>query len=271
MIFSFVSSVGMKPPICRRSAKVDVVRGCLLTIVFLLVASPTSAQRLQWAEEWSEPGVSDVISAGALFTGALAISLGSDALASSWQQAGPIDDALAEGLSLASARARSRASTASYVFGGLALSMPIGDVAVAFADNPDVAVNLAQITTLSFASVTLATSFLKYVVLRTRPNAGECQTASCAASRYRSFPSGHSSLAFTAASLSCTYHLRVGIYGSRGADIAACGTSLAFAFTTAILRMVARKHYLSDVLVGGALGVLAGWVLPSLLYLGFGD
>lgn len=253
------------------SAKVDVVRACLLSLVFVFAASSASAQRLQWSDEWREPGVLDAISTGALFTGALAITLGADALASPWSEAGPIDGALAEGLSLRSARARRRASTASYVFGGLALSMPFSDVAVAFADHTAVAGNLAQITTLSLASVTLVTSFLKYVVLRTRPSADECQTADCAASRYRSFPSGHASLAFTAASLSCTYHLRVGIYGSRAADIAACGTSLAFALTTAVLRMVARKHYLSDVLVGGALGVLAGWVLPSLLYLGFGD
>lgn len=244
---------------------------CLLSIAFVLVASSASAQRLEWSDDWRSPGLSDAISAGALFAGSLAISLGGDAPASSWRAPGPLDGAFAEGLSLRSARARARASTASYVFGGLALSMPISDVAVAYADNTTVASNLAQITTLSLASVTLATSFLKYVVLRTRPSANECQTADCAASRYRSFPSGHTSLAFTAASLSCTYHLRVGLYGSRAADIAACGTSIAFALTTAILRMVARKHYLSDVLVGGALGVLAGWVLPSLLYLGFGD
>lgn len=247
------------------------MRVCLLSIAFVFVASSASAQRLQWSEEWGQPGLSDAISTGALFAGSLAITVGADALVSPWSEPGPIDGALVEGLSLRSARARRRAGVASYVFGGLALSMPISDVAVAFADNTSVASNLAQITTLSFASVTLATSFLKYVLLRARPSADECQTADCAASRYRSFPSGHASLAFTAASLSCTYHLRVGIYGSRAADIAACGTSLAFAFTTAVLRMVARKHYLSDVLVGGALGVLAGWVLPSLLYLGFGD
>lgn len=242
------------------------MRGSLVAIASLLVASSAGAQRLQWAEEWRQPNVSDTISAGALFTGALVISLGGDAPASPWRQAGPIDEAFAHDFSLVNARARRRASVASYVLGGLALSMPVSDIAVALADNPEVAANLAQVTTLSFASVTFVTSFLKYAVLRTRPNAGECQTPSCAASRYRSFPSGHSSLAFTGASLSCTYHLRVGIYGSRAADIAACGASLALAFTTAILRMVARKHYLSDVLIGGALGVLAGWVLPSLLY-----
>lgn len=247
------------------------VRTCLLSMAFVFVASSASAQRLQWSEEWDRPGVSDAISTGALLTGALAISLGADSLTSPWSEPGPLDGALAEGLSLRSARARRRASTASYVFGGLALSMPISDVVVAFADNTAVAADLGQITTLSFASVTLVTSFLKYIVLRTRPGPNECQTPDCTASRYRSFPSGHTSLAFTAASLSCTYHLRVGIYGSRAADIAACGTSLAFALTTAVLRMIARKHYLSDVLVGGALGVLAGWVLPSLLYLGFGD
>lgn len=246
------------------------MRVCL-SLCFVLLASSASAQRLEWSSEWRDPGAADAASAGALFLGSFALALGGEASATSWSHAGPLDAAATRTFGLRSTRGRRRASVASYVFGGLTLAMPISDSLVALGDNAEVAANLAQITTLSLASATMVTTFLKYVVLRARPDAEECQSEECATSRYRGFPSGHSSLAFTAASLSCTYHLRVGIYGSRAADIAACGTSLAFAFTTSILRMVARRHYLSDVLVGGALGVLAGWVLPSLLYLGFGD
>ena len=41
---------------------------------------------------------------------------------------------------------------------------------------------------------------------------------------------------------------------------------LPFAITTAVLRMVADKHYLTDVLVGAAVGTLFGIGLPLLLH-----
>ena len=125
-------------------------------------------------------------------------------------------------------------------------------------------------SSLSFGAATLTSFFLKHVTRRTRP--GDCPAgdATCESRRHLSFPSGHAALAFTAASLSCTYHVRVGVYGSRVADYAACGASVGLALATSFLRIRARRHYLSDVLVGSAIGVLAGWLLPSVLYLGLG-
>jgi membrane-associated phospholipid phosphatase len=75
-----------------------------------------------------------------------------------------------------------------------------------------------------------------------------------------SFFSGHTTLAFAAAVSSAT----VATY--RGYDTApylwVIGT--AAAVLTGYLRIAADRHYLSDVLVGAAVGSLIGWAVPAL-------
>jgi hypothetical protein len=85
-------------------------------------------------------------------------------------------------------------------------------------------------------------------------------------SRHRSFFSGHSSIAFAAAGLSCSHHMNLRLYGGGAADAAACGASLVVAATTGTLRMVGDVHYASDVAVGAVWGSLAGFGLPWLLH-----
>jgi membrane-associated phospholipid phosphatase len=83
------------------------------------------------------------------------------------------------------------------------------------------------------------TQGIKVAVRRDRPT-GEC----CA------FPSGHSSAAFATASV-IERHL-----GYRGAI-----PTYAIASYVALSRLHDNRHYLSDVLFGGALGVASGWTV----------
>lgn len=92
----------------------------------------------------------------------------------------------------------------------------------------------------------------------TDPTAPECQITDT----YQSFFSLHTGLAFTSAGFSCAMHLERSLYGDQGADIAACSSSLAAATLVGLLRVVADVHYLSDVLVGAALGFLIGYLVP---------
>ncbi|MBC7171541.1 MAG: phosphatase PAP2 family protein, partial [Polyangiaceae bacterium] len=83
----------------------------------------------------------------------------------------------------------------------------------------------------------------------------------------RSFFSGHSSMAFTGAGLVCFHQQQLaGLYGSRAAGIGVCGSALAFASTTALLRVAADKHWSTDVLAGAGVGIFSGWLLPWLLH-----
>lgn len=69
----------------------------------------------------------------------------------------------------------------------------------------------------------------------------------------KSFPSGHTAIAFTNASL--LFHE----YRSTSLPYALSG--YAFAVGTAYLRMANNRHYISDVLTGAGIGMLAGTVV----------
>ncbi len=88
----------------------------------------------------------------------------------------------------------------------------------------------------SFLIAGSVTAALKFSIDRTRPNGDSY-----------SFPSGHAAMAFTAAPvLQRRYGLGAGI------------PAYAMAFVTAAARMEDRKHYLSDVVAGAAIGMVAG-------------
>jgi membrane-associated phospholipid phosphatase len=77
-----------------------------------------------------------------------------------------------------------------------------------------------------------------------------------------SFFSGHSSYAFSLVAAVAT------IARARGYQYwwVVLAAGLPLAATTALLRMVADKHYLTDVLAGAAIGTLIGWGVPALFH-----
>jgi membrane-associated phospholipid phosphatase len=80
--------------------------------------------------------------------------------------------------------------------------------------------------------------------------------------RYASFPSGHAALAFASAAFLASVFAAYNPGSPWTIPVAAGGFALAGA--TAVLRMVAGQHFLSDVLVGAALGSVCGIVVPVL-------
>jgi membrane-associated phospholipid phosphatase len=73
--------------------------------------------------------------------------------------------------------------------------------------------------------------------------------------------SGHASLAFMAASALCVQHSRLSLYGS--ADAAVCPSALAIAATTSVLRIVADRHWATDVIAGALVGSAVGGVVSA--------
>ncbi|MBA3818959.1 MAG: phosphatase PAP2 family protein [Deltaproteobacteria bacterium] len=76
-----------------------------------------------------------------------------------------------------------------------------------------------------------------------------------------SFPSGHSALGFAiTASAGMICHWR-----KYWTEPYVWGAGIALSLSTEYLRMAADKHYLSDVLVGGAIGLAGGLLIPRLM------
>ncbi len=102
------------------------------------------------------------------------------------------------------------------------------------------------LTTATAHALSMGCSWaLKHIVTEQRPDLSD----------KRSFPSGHTTIAFTGAEL-----LRL----EYGNGIGAIGYGVAT--TVAILRLSNHKHYLNDVIVGAGIGILAAraayWLLP---------
>jgi membrane-associated phospholipid phosphatase len=131
----------------------------------------------------------------------------------------------------------------------------------------DVAGQMALINTESFAVTGFVTQLVKGLVKRERPWVGRCAGSNdpaCVGSD--SFLSGHTSMTFTSAGLTCAHHEALSLYGNAAADAGVCVAALGVAATTGALRVVADKHYASDVFAGAALGLASGYLLPKLLH-----
>jgi membrane-associated phospholipid phosphatase len=141
--------------------------------------------------------------------------------------------------------------------------------------SPEVATQTAWISLEAMAVATFLQGATSALMQRERPYGRDCgktipgDLPDCTddASRYRSFFSGHTSMSFAAAAVTCTHHARLDLFGG-AADGVTCGAAIGSAAAVALLRVAARKHYLSDVATGAVVGLASGFGVPQLLHYG---
>lgn len=88
---------------------------------------------------------------------------------------------------------------------------------------------------------------------------------------HKSFWSGHSAATATIAGLTCVHHQHLPLYGGGFADLAPCLLMIGVAATTGATRIIADRHWATDVLLGWTVGAISGYVVPSLMHYGFGS
>lgn len=119
----------------------------------------------------------------------------------------------------------------------------------------------------SVMATQLLTVASKNAVGRERPFGPECASDAgydrdCGSREHNaSFFSGHTSRAFTFAGLTCANHWHGRMYGTRWVDSTICGVAVAAATATGLLRIVADKHWSTDVLAGATVGYLSGYFM----------
>jgi membrane-associated phospholipid phosphatase len=166
---------------------------------------------------------------------------------------------------------------ASDVLLSLSISGPIlvDSLAVAYwyRGSPDVAWEIALIDVETFLATAAVQGIFSTFTARERPYGRVCgkeipadNSACDSYDRYRSFFSGHTSLAFTSASLVCSHHLRLDLFDSRSADVTACVTSYVAAAATGTLRILGDRHYATDVVAGAIIGTSMGLAVPYFLH-----
>jgi membrane-associated phospholipid phosphatase len=233
----------------------------------------------------AEATVSGLVSAGILTAALLPPALlGSSGTAARWQGGLLFDDGVRRGLMLDAVGARETAADYSDAFLIGLFAAPVLDAVLsAWIANGDLelAGRLMLIDLQAHALAQGLTALFKHTVLRERPMTRGCREdpqramddPRCGGDHHAepaSFFSGHTSAAFTSAALICLHHTELGLLGREGAA-AMCATGMALASTVGVLRILADRHYATDVIVGAGVGVLSGWLVPWLLHYDVAD
>jgi membrane-associated phospholipid phosphatase len=103
-----------------------------------------------------------------------------------------------------------------------------------------------------------------------RDASGQVSETSGLGDDYKSFYSGHAAATATMAGLTCVHHRHLPLYGGGFPDLVPCLIMSGIAIVTGVTRIVADRHWASDVVIGWGVGAVSGYVLPSWLHYGFG-
>ena len=218
-------------------------------------------KRVHWAEG---------VTAGVLGVAAIAIEFSPIQVEARWTRNNAFDDWFQRRL-IAPSSKQQRYAKASDALAATSIAFPvlvdligmtlIGD------RNKDVGLQIFAIQAQAFAITGFVTSLVK-LSGRERPCAEADDTGSGGVScddPNRSYFSAHTSLAFAGAGLTCVEHQHFDFFGRVG-DPVACAATLALATTTGVFRAVANKHWMSDVITGAGVGLVAGWLMPWLMH-----
>jgi len=232
---------------------------------------------LQWDPDWPEFRAAELVVTGL----AIAASLGSLGIPDGggrWSGRNSFDEDARDTFKLKSPSAQQQARDASDILlMALTNQLAIDAIVVAWwgYDRPAIT---WQMTLMDIEVLTInaaVNGIVAGLVARERPYAeAQCarrnidqQTGEClGARRYRSFFSGHTSTAFAAAGLTCMHHAHMPLYGGGAGEAAVCGGALAAAAAVGSMRVLSDQHWVSDIVVGAAVGSTLGFGLPWALH-----
>ncbi len=237
---------------------------------------------VHWHENWRRVAPWETVATLAVYAGAFGLRFAGPEPPDNWRGGVLFDDALGERVRLDNPVLSGDVGTMTDVL--YFSSMVYRLIDSAFIpwlgyDDGDLAQQMSMIDLESFALVAGVMFGSQVFVGRQRPEYNSVcdgsgsaqQQARCQqrGSRFRSFIAGHPATVLTAAGLTCTHHGRLPLYGGGWGDTLACGLTLGAAAFTGAGRVLAGKHYPTDLAMGFTLGAVAGFVLPRALHYGF--
>jgi membrane-associated phospholipid phosphatase len=186
----------------------------------------------------------------------------------------PFDDTVRSWLVADTPAARARAGKVSDWVSIVGSTVPFTvdlPVALLVHRNFGVAWQLGWISWEATAVANFVNNFAFYEVGRGRPDARDCRTNPsydplCGFGDNASLPSGHTVTIATATGLVCQNHEHVPLFGGGAGDRAACAVMAVATATTGVSRIMADRHFTTDVLLGATLGFSSGYLLPWALH-----
>jgi membrane-associated phospholipid phosphatase len=237
----------------------------LAALLALSVVSPAVSQEpplTPLTYDWTVDGIVTGAAAASVITLQL-LKPSLAPLACKWCDPGSIDGDLAKSV------AWSNPTTASTISDVMQFAIPIGAIGYGLLQgyrlgDPSAGWSAALLITQATSIALLANQIVKYAVGRRRPYVwmGQGGLYGDPQDENLSFFSGHTTLAFAVAVSAGTIFLMQGMPGAGWV----LGGGLALAVFTGYLRMASEQHFLSDVLVGAAVGSLVGWAVPYIFH-----
>ena len=187
-----------------------------------------------------------------------------------WTGRNDFDESIRDMLRLNSRSARDATHTVGNVLMGAMIAAPVLEsfATIGIRDSRwDALWQTEMINLESFIFTSLVSSLMQNLIARERPFVRNCPGGNCeGVQEHRSMPSGHVAFAVTGAGLLCNHHTYQSIYGDSAADRAVCASGIGLAAVEGIVRIMADRHYATDVAVGAVIGWFSGFVLPRLLH-----
>jgi membrane-associated phospholipid phosphatase len=252
-------------------------------------ARAADPDRVEWSDDWHRVRLAETLDAVALGVGSLTIELAwspprrptwtGGILFDNWARKAFVSDS-------PSVQGAAAVYSDNMMLASMIAPLVLDDyiVTLGIHQNVDVAGQMLMINLQSLALTGFLSILAEHAVARQRPyvpdcgadghvrNAqGELLLNSCSGpADNQSFYSGHSAITATMAGLTCVHHEHLPLYGGGAADLAPCLVMITASLTTGVARLMADKHWASDVVLGWAIGTFSGYVLPSVLHYGFG-
>jgi membrane-associated phospholipid phosphatase len=281
-----MKSANLVRRLARASALVAVL---VLPLHAAGTAEASDPPRVEWNPKWRKVGLEEGLALIPLGGALLAISLAwTPPQEAHWKGGIFFDSRIRSafrGESAGTQRAANDLGNMLFVVGSvLPIVVDVG-VTLAVHQKPDIALQILLIDLQSVVSTALLSLTVQFSVGRGRPFFSECQpdgTVRDEAGRVlpnrcdtgdeaRSFYSGHAAATMASAGFTCLTHQRMPLFGGGVADVAPCALMLGVTLTTGVTRIIADKHWASDVVIGWGIGALTGYVLPAAIHYGFSN
>lgn len=259
------------------------MRACasVLALLAVLAAVRPARAEVKWNDEWPRFRMSEGIATAGFSLGIVGGLVFLPQQKDAWSGGILFDDGIRD-----SVRISSRSTRDAWVLRGdltfyFMIAAPFLDAGITAGlvhGNGDVARELALIDLQAMSMSGFVSVWTQKLGGRARPIVRECvndpdydKDCDDDVQRNQSFLSGHTAMSFTGAGLLCVQHANIPLYGGGFPDGLVCGLGLGAASFVGASRLIADRHYASDVLTGALIGGVSGFLLPAWWHFGLFD